>query len=52
MNKWKIVFAHLNDDFSVAFKEVTIFSLTKKTAREFARSTQCKYWGIWDVVPA
>lgn len=47
MTKWKVVFARLNDDFTVTFRDEIIPALTKQEAFKIAVNMQCYPWGIW-----
>ena len=52
MTKWKIVLAHVNNDWSLSTRESFIYSVSEDSAMEFAKKIACKDWGVWAVVPA
>ena len=52
MTKWKIVLAHVNNDWSLSTRESFIYSVSEDSAMKFAKKIECQDWGVWAVVPA
>ena len=50
MTKWKIVLAHVNDDWSLDTRETFVYSMDEESAKKFAKGISCKDWGVWEVV--